>query len=252
MRHLIFSAFFVLSGFNFYSQGSLDAVKSADIAFGNNPQTMNYFNDFREIMGKQSAAGKSNTANIEGSAYDSENFLTGTIIHGEKTYKNVLLRYNVYADEVEMKISDPEDKKNDEIYGLVKTPELSFVINNEKIKYTDFFRKDKKNKNSGNLFVLFEGNKYSLYKRKLKIYKGSKKATTSLQRSFPARFVDDMKYYLQAGEQTPVLIKPKLKYIISLLNNTEKDAVKDYVKENNIDIKKERDLITLFSYINKL
>lgn len=251
MKNMSFLIIFIISGFGAYAQGTLQDVKEVNIAFGSNPQTMEYFDNFRTIMNTRNKNGNPTIENIKGSPYDNENFLKGAIILGEKTYKNVWLRYNAYADEVEVKINASKDK-NEEIYALNKDPEISFIIKDEKIRYTDFLRKSKRAKTSGNIFVLFEGENYALYKRKLKLYKESKKATTSLQRSFPARFIDSEEYYVKIAKQTPVLIKLKLSDILTFLNDDQKNNVKSYVKENKIAVKKIPHLIQLLKYIDTL
>ena len=251
MKNTSFLIIFIISGFGAYAQGTLQDVKEVNIAFGSNPQTMEYFDNFRTIMNTRNKNGSSTVENVKGSPYDNENFLKGTIIFGEKTYKNVWLRYNIYADEVEVKINASKDK-NEEIYALNRDPEISFIIKDEKIRYTDLLRKNKRDKTSGNIVVLFEGENYALYKKKLKLYKESKKATTSLQRSFPARFIDSEEYYVKIAEQTPVLIKLKLGDILNFLNDDKKNNVKNYVKENKIAVKKIPQLIQLLKYIDTL
>ena len=249
MKHLFLSLVILLSGFHFYAQGTLKDVKDGNMSFGNNPQTMDYFNNLRTMIKERDKAKA--VENIKGSPYDNENFMKGTIMFGDRTYNNALLRYNAYADEVEMKINNPENK-SEEIYALSKSPNLSFIINNNKIKYTAFLAKNKKDKIPGNVFVLVEGKEYSLYQRKLKRYKESKRATTSLQRSFPARFVDGAEYYMKTAGQTPTPIKLKQKEILAFLTGDKKNKVKTYIKENKIDIKKTDHLVKLVNYMNSL
>ncbi len=246
MKHLFLSFIFILSGFHFYAQGTLKDVKDGNLSFGNNPQTMDYFNNLRTMITERKAV-----ENIKGSPYDNDNFMKGTIMFDDKAYNNALLRYNAYADEVEMKVTDPENK-SEEIYALNKSPNLFFIINNDKIKYTAFLAKNKKDKIPGNVFVLVEGKEYSLYQRRLKRYKESKRATTSLQRSFPARFVDDVEYYIKTAGQTPAPIKLKQKEILAFLTGDKKNKVKTYIKENKIDMKKTDHLKKLFNYMNSL
>lgn len=247
--YLLLTLVFLLSGFQGYAQKKFDEVQSS-IYSGNNPQTMGYFEQFRSLIGTENISGNV-TKNIKGSAYDNENFLKGTIVHEGKSYKNIWLRYNAYADEVEMKIHAPGDK-DEEIHGFIKSPELSFVIGDEKVKYTEFLQKDKEEKSAGNVFVLYEGDHYSLYQRRVKIYKESKEATTSFHRPFPARFVDDTEYYLKVEGQTPVFVKPKLKSILSFVDNAKKSDVKNYIKKNDIDLKEGRGLAELMGYMDTL
>ena len=154
MKTLFLSFAFILSGIHFYAQGTLKDVKDGKLYFGNDPQTMDYFNNLRTMLTERDKV--RTVENIKGSPYDNENFMKGTIMFDDRTYNNALLRYNAYADEVEMKINDPESK-SEEIYALNKSPKLSFVINNDKIKYTAFLAKNKKDKIPGNVFVLVEG-----------------------------------------------------------------------------------------------
>ena len=86
------------------------------------------------------------------------------------------------------------------------------------------------------MIELFLGKKYVLYEKKQKIFMEGSNAKTSLERSFPPRFVEKHKYFISKNNTTIMEVKLNKKSIIDFLDVEEK-LIKKIIKEGKLKFK---------------
>ena len=102
----------------------------------------------------------------------------------------------------------------------------------------------------GYVLELFKGEKLSFYERNEKVYMGATQARTSLERSFPARFVDKKKFYFSIENGSLKEVKLNKKKVINSLKAYDKD-VKIYISTSKTKLKSKEDVLQLLSFIEK-
>lgn len=183
-------------------------------------------------------------AAIKDEAYANPNFLDGSIFQGEELIRTgVPMRYNTFADEIEIKKS-----ASDENYSaLVKDPEIFVKIGKEIYLFVPF---QGSNEKGGYFSVLADGKTYDLYKKTSSIFVEAKKAETTYQRDTPPSFSKTVKYYLV--KDGTFLEMPNSKSRILKMMDQKKSEMKSYIKENRLDLDKEADLIKAITYFDSL
>lgn len=181
---------------------------------------------------------------IKGEAYANVNFVPGKIFQEEQLIKdNVPMRYNAYADEIEIKKNSYEESYS----ALMKDPTIFVKIFKDIYVFVPF---EGSNAKGGYFNVLSEGKTYDLYKKTSAIYREPQKARTNYERDSPPSFVKTVKYYLV--QDGTFMEMPSSKSKVLKMMSAKKDEIKTYIKQNNIDSDKEADLIRLVSYFDSL
>lgn len=178
------------------------------------------------------------TESYTGTPYNHPNYLPGNVYkENELWFTNVALRYNAVADEIEIKqtLTTPDE----EAKVLTKSPDVFVKIADVIYVFVPF----KGGIEGGGYFeVVYEGTKVSLFKKLKKDFRPEKKATTSITVDIPAKFSDDITYFLsdRSGKfyEMPKSKSKKLKVF-----GTYKNAVKDFVQEKRIDLNEEKGLL---------
>ena len=202
-----------------------------------------------DIEQKQEAFGLTEDEfnNIEGSPYANEEFLSGTIFQDNKpVYTNVLLRYNIFSDEIEIKTSANDDEDS---YGaLIKDSEDFVKIFNDIYVFVPF----EGSIENGNYFtVVSEEIVFNLYKKTEVHYSAPFKARTSYERDKPASFKKKIYYYLVSKNGSFYELPASKSKIIKVMSKKEKE-IKTFIKRNKTNLKAEKDLIKLVKYYNTL
>lgn len=186
---------------------------------------------------------------VKGTYYFSENFQLSTVIYfGEELKDKTLLRYNAANDEIEMGNSTTQ-KDAEEI--LLKSAKVNAIIDNEEYRLLPHRLKESNYPVIGYLVVLVDNNKYSLYIKRKKVFMKAVEARTSLDRSFPPRFVDDVSYYFSLKGSTPLPLRVS-KSNLRKISGENGSKVKAFIKNNNIKIKSLKGLIKAFDFMNSL
>lgn len=96
---------------------------------------------------------------------------------------------------------------------------------------------------------LYSGNNYSLYQKKIKIFKEAKKTKAGITESQPPRYASKTDFYIQTTDQKPQLIKISKK---SLMNFFEtKSEVKNFIKKNKLKVGKIESIISVIEFADK-
>ena len=77
-------------------------------------------------------------------------------------------------------------------------------------------------------------------------------ARTSLERAFPARYIDEKSYYISSNNASEInYLKVSKKSLLKLIDSKEK-KVKKFISENKIKLKNEADLIKVFEFYESI
>ncbi len=179
--------------------------------------------------------------NYVGTPYYNDSYLLGNIYYNnEPAHKNVALRYNVIADEIEYKETLSVD--NDLAKAIIKSKDIYVTINNQQIVFIP---------SNGYFLVLEDGNNFSLIKKITKKYFPHRPPANSYDQGSLPTFADRIAYYIYSKEgEIHELPKSKSKKL-KAFGNSEK-LVKDYTKENDLDLNKEKDLKQIVMYLNSV
>ena len=199
-----------------------------------------------DIVSEQYGLSEDDLKSIEGSPYENDAFLPGAIYTSEKVIAgNVLLRYNILSDEIEMK--KQSNANNKEYSSLIKDPKYFAKIRND---IYVFVMKNGSIDEGGYFKVLSDGEHYDLYKKVTVEFIEKTFAKTSYGRDTPAQFKREDVYYLVSNDKFYELPNKKNK-LIDVFNAKESE-VKKYIKSENLNIKEEADLIKVINYYNSI
>lgn len=183
------------------------------------------------------------TSSIKGSPFFEDKFQKGTLDYfGRKVKGDSFFRHNAYNDEIEIG-EHPDQKEAKEI--IIQSPKVICYINNEKYVYLPFKGKDLISNQLGYLIVLYQGENYTLYVRRVKEFKEATTARTSYERSFPPRFVPKVGYYVSINQSTAIPIEAKVSKITKFLPAIERKKANNLKKEFK-KIKTDLDIINFF------
>ena len=184
--------------------------------------------------------------NITGSQYFDLDFKESKLEYFERVIKDSgYMRYNAFTDEVEM--ADTPYQNNSDLV-LIKSKDVIPTINGQRYEYLPH-RLNKENSKIGYLIKVYEGSKYTLYIKKSKKFMEAKIARTSLENSFPPRYVDDSKTYISTSGNTPIAIKNSKKTVLKFFNNSS--GLKKFIKNEKIKFNKIESIIKVVEYVDK-
>ena len=185
---------------------------------------------------------------IQGSAYTSEIFLPGSLYYKNKFESNVFYRYNAYGEELEIKDVDVPGAP---IRGLNRDKSISLMTPDGKSMSFQTFIDKKGLTQNGYLTKLIAG-KYTFYKRYDVKYTQHQKAQNSFVPAQPARFTKFTEYYiaLEGRDRVDELELNKRK-LLKLVPENERESLKQFLKENKIKFKAEKDVFTVLNFLNK-
>ena len=224
------------------TQGTYDPAKGYD----DNSSSKNAYNEARAKLGKLWEERKLTFDDIDGTIYSNETFTQGTLYEDGKPIKELYARYDAYNDEIELK----ETLESSEVLSMAKDSKYSYVLNGEEYYYLGYKDENGETK-EGYLTPLVSGN-YTLYVKRMKVFKEGKEARNSFEKSFPHRFLDKIEYYASSNGEAPVFMKTKKSDVIAMFSEKDKSTIKQYIKERKINVSDDHDLVTLFTYANAL
>ncbi len=247
MKNIIFFALSILFSWQGLSQPTFASGKGTGASGGAN---MNFDFFLRTIDLNQKSLAFNLTeaqyAAIVDEAYANPVFVQGNIYQDENLVKkNAPMRYNAFADEIEIKNNISDDSED---YGaLMKDP--SIYVKMVKDLYV-FIPYEGSNENGGYFNIITDGKTYDLYKKIKAVFHEPSTSATSYDRDTEAFFTKKATYYLMKNGTLYELPKGQSK-ILKVMDKKEKE-VKNYVKENNLNLNDEKDLANLVSYFDSL
>ena len=186
---------------------------------------------------------------IEGSAYFDESFKKGVVYYDNSYMGTPFLRYDAYADEIQIKNSLLEEEK----YGaLLKSEKLYCIIDSKKVLYHSL-RDSNGEVSKGYVMNLVNSGKYLLFEKKSKNFLEGKIAPTSLTMPTNSKFIEEVNYYFGIkGGETVTEIYGNRNDLVSMFDEKHQDKIKSFVKKNRINMDDRSDLQKLFYYANTL
>jgi hypothetical protein len=233
-------SYLVISIFLFFTHGVISAQNSDYY------DPLIYNIDTRIEHNVSGVSSNIDLSTVKGSPYENKNFQLGKAVN-RTTGKpeDFYLRYNVYNDVIELKKSNAST----DIGGLIKSEDIYAIINNREYHYKKYL--DSKSKQKEGYFILLKKGKHSsLYLKKLKDFKDKVMPKDNFEKEKPATFTDDQTYYLQKGNVL-VHVASRKKKFLEQYPEISKDLGK-YIKSEKINLKSEKDVIKLFSYLDTL
>lgn len=199
-----------------------------------------------ELANEFSGENPNSVENIEGSPYANEVFVFGSLYIDAKLHKkNVLLRYNIFSEEIE--ISTSGKSKESSYNALLKNP--SYYARIGKTTYI-FAPYNDSNKDGGYFEFIASGNHFDLYeKTKVKFIKATEPRPYAPSAS--AKFLRSTAYYL-VSKKGKFLKIPKNHSKIIKEWDSDGDKLKVFLKTNNIDLSQKNDLVRTFNFYETL
>lgn len=183
----------------------------------------------------------------EGSPYENPVYRTGNIYKGSDLFaNNVALRYNVFADEIEVKESLGDDDNDARL--LTKSPDMYVKIEEDIFVFVPF---NGSVEDGGYFHVMFEGQKVDLYKKLVKEFTEERKASSSIVRTIPAKFLDRPVFFLVTKSGRFYELPQAKSEMLSVFGAKEKE-LQEFVNKHRLDIKSDADLKSVIKYYDKL
>jgi hypothetical protein len=180
---------------------------------------------------------------IQGSPYLSKEFSAGTIFTTQRIqYDSILLRYNIYQDELQFKNPAGEIMS-------IGTPEIveKAVFDKNVLVYLPYNSVGKTKKG---FFLLVEQGKVWLL---IKPQVGFQEATepAAYKDAEPAKFIskaDD--FYIRTGDEAAMLINSKKDLIAAFPDNNDK--IESFISKNKIKTNKKEGITEVVRYYNSI
>lgn len=181
---------------------------------------------------------------IKDEAYANPNFILGNIYQEDQLIRSgVPMRFNAHADEIEIK-----QNASDQSYSaLVKDPSIFVKIGMELYLLVPY---KGSNERGGYFNVLHDGATYDLYKKTKATFREGQKAKSTYARDVPPTFAKTTTYYLV--EDGRFLEIPSSKKRILKMMDSKGSEMKEFIKNNKLDLNKEVDLVRAISHFDSL
>ena len=191
---------------------------------------------------------KTQPLNIQGSHYFDEEFKKTKLEYfGKELNDTGYMRYNAFRDEIEM--ADTQNQSESDVI-LLKSADVIPLINGEKYEYLPY-RLESGNAFIGYLVNIYDGKNDKLYLKRKKTFMEAKIARTSLENSFPPRYVESEELYISSNGDTPVKFKQSKKSIISYFKSNS-DKVKKFIKSEKLKVNELSSIIKIFEFAENL
>ena len=225
----------ILLSLNLQSQGNINntitgATQQALIDFGNKSQRT------------------AQPLNVQGSHYFDKEFKLAKLEYfGKELNDTGFMRYNAFRDEIEM--ADTQLQNETDVI-LLKSADVIPLINGDRYEYLPY-RLESGNAFIGYLVNIFDGKDSKLYLKRKKTFMEAKIARTSLENSFPPRYVESEELYISVKGDTPVKLKQSKKSIINFFNSNS-DKVKKFIKSEKLKVSELSSIIKIFEFAENL
>ncbi len=186
--------------------------------------------------------------NVQGSHYFDKDFKIAKLEYfGKELNDTGYMRYNAFRDEIEM--ADNQYQKETDVI-LLKSADVIPLINGDRYEYLPY-RLDSGNAFIGYLVNIFDGENDKLYLKRKKTFMEAKVARTSLENSFPPRYVESEELYISSNGDTPVKLKQSKKSIINYFNSNS-DKIKKFIKSEKLKVSELSSIIKIFEFAENL
>ncbi|NND14807.1 MAG: hypothetical protein HKN89_00610 [Eudoraea sp.] len=184
---------------------------------------------------------------FRGSPYVSNNFAGTTLYYKEDLIGDIYYRFNSLNQEIEIKTTNSSDEG---IRSLGRDKGISIVIDGRPMSFKTFIDKTNRTTN-GYLVTLEDTGKYKLYKRYHATFQEGLKASNSFAKDVPAKFTQYIEYYIeQEGANRVDYIKLNKGSVLRTVSSEKRNALKEYIKDNELNLRNEVDLVKVIQFLN--
>ncbi|MBC8755477.1 hypothetical protein H2O64_12440 [Kordia sp. YSTF-M3] len=204
--------------------------------------TSQIYDQLRKIINtKEKEPYKIDWENVKGSPYLNESYKLAQFYIADKSYGNIMMRFNTYSNEIELL---PEDGQ--EMEALMRVDGSKIMFEGKTLKLFTFKDEEGYEKKAYFLVLNTEENVQLLLRKKCR-FSPNEKALTMNQADRAAKFTQyDYYYIVKDGEL--VQVDAKKKDVLKLFPEKEND-IKKYIKSEKLKLKKEKDFAKLIDYI---
>ena len=205
-------------------------------------QTDNSLYDFSELR-RSHYESFSDISKVEGQVFFKDEWLDGQVFFNTKyATKNISIKYFVKG--AQMLIN-----KDGEVLAISNPQTMdSIIVGEHTFIYTKLLYGSKVKDDF--MELLEKGSKLKLLKHyTCRFIKG--KEVSSYTSPDPDRFLIKHEYYAQEDKDVAKFIKVNKKSILTLMSN-QREKVQMFIKKNKLRLGKEKDLIRIFDYYNRL
>lgn len=181
-----------------------------------------------------------NLKDVQGSPYMDENYVYGTVKVEGKDPLKVFLRYDVFNENMEVKL----DKNADKTYVLPLSEEAVYRIGPDAFRYRTL--RHEGNTITGYFVEHYSGENYHLLEKPSIEITEAIKARTGYERDRPAEMTLEREFYIVGKDNKVENVKLKHRDVKKAFNSKE---AKSYLKDNKIRSK--QDLIAFVSYLDQ-
>lgn len=204
----------------------------------------------QSLLGPISEADQKREINFDefrGSPYTSNEFQSTSLFYKDELIGDIYYRFNSLNQEIEIKTSDSPAEG---IRALGRSKDIAIMVNSRPMSFKTFIDKNNKTLN-GYLVTLEDNGEYKLYKRYYATFQEGLKASNSFTKDVPAKFTQYVEYYLEKeGAKRVDYIKLNKNSVLKKLSSDKKDALKGYLKDNELNLRNEMDLIKAVQFLN--
>ena len=185
--------------------------------------------------------------NTMGSIYANKEFQIGSVYKdGIVVASNVALRYNVQAEEIELKANTNSSAT---VANVIKTTHnISVRILNDDFVY---LVSPDKNQKAGYFMVIAEGSKLTVYKKIIKEFVEGKDSANSYSRDVPDTFKEKEQLYIVSASGGLTKL-PKGKAKREKLLVSQQNQMSTFIETNNLNLRREKDFNQALDYFNAL
>ena len=180
--------------------------------------------------------------NYEGSPYLSGEFVSGEVHDSKKKFTGLLLRYNIFNDNIEF-------MQKGTTYALYAEPRIVKVLLGNEVYVVENY--ELKGKIAPGYFARLDSGKVTLLVKKIVRFTEEQEPKALQGAATPAKFtrVADVFYY-RIGNAEIAKVGSLKSFIDSLPD--KKEDVSNYAKKEKLGTKNESDLVTIVKYYNSL
>ncbi|MFT7066732.1 MAG: hypothetical protein ACJAUO_002319 [Sediminicola sp.] len=202
---------------------------------------------FSEMRKKLNAPSSLETV---GSVYIDETFLPCNVYYDSELVGNFYFRHNAYNDEVEIKDTKYVEEAET---SLATIKELRLVARDGRELSLKAYKNKEDIVRNGYLYKLHDGVKYDLlFKNNVKFTEGSK-PVNSMVKATPNKFSHFTEYYfMKNGDNLAYYIGHRKSEFLRAFEKDQRDSLAAYIKEEKINLRKEEDLMKVFTYLNSI
>ncbi len=186
--------------------------------------------------------------NFQGSPYTSDEFEPAELFYKNDKIGTIFYRHNALNEEIEIK----ESKNQQGIRGLNRDKNINLRVDGKPMRFMTFIDKSGTTMN-GYLTQLVDGENIDLYRRVHVKFTEGAPAQNSFVKAIPSRFSQFTEYYVQKqGVDRIDELQQKNSKLYALTENGEqKQLLKAFLKDNNLDVDKEEDLVRLIMFLDR-